>query len=239
MYGDLADDFCLLEAGYMGQLLMTQAPAYELGLCPIGGFTIAAALQTALGLDDSYRLLHTLAGGRIDPVQRTQWGQAGAASAAQAVSWQTQLQNYLATKLPDYMVPTTYIALETLPLTANGKVDRKALPLPDQVAQQAQEFVAPRTALETELARLWCHVLGVEQVGIQHDFFALGGDSLRVTQLLAALRQTLHIELPLRTLYEHRTIASLAQFIETMTQAAHRLQDLSDLPLEDVEEGVL
>jgi SagB-type dehydrogenase family enzyme len=218
LYGDRARDFCLLEAGYMGQLLMDEAPRRRLGLCPIG-YLVFDELQTLFGLRPSQVLLHTLAGGGIDPVQTQGWLQA--ASPQRPRSLEEQLRAYLPQKLPDYMLPTTYILLEALPLTANGKVDRRALPVPD-LARRSPEtgFVTPRTATETALAGIWAEILAVEQTGIHDNFFEQGGNSLLATRLVARLRQTFPVDIPLRAFFESPTVAGLAQAIDNLAPAS-------------------
>lgn len=125
------------------------------------------------------------------------------------------LRAWLTARLPDYMVPAAFVALEALPLTPNGKLDTRRLPQPG-LATAAAEYVPPRTELEVAMAGIWSSVLGVDRVGITDNFFALGGHSLNATQLVARLRETLDIEVSLRTLFDQHTIASL---INHMTPA--------------------
>jgi epothilone synthetase B len=221
MYGKLARDFCLLEAGYMSQLLMMQATEQQLGLCPIGGIA-EDELRAMLRLSESHLLLHSLVGGRIEPVQMTQWLQPAQPTQAAGAQeeWSNTLRTFLQQKLPAYMVPSHYVELDALPLSANGKVNRQALPLPrlDEGAGGTSS-VAPRTPLEAQIAELWREVLNQPghnppTVSVEEDFFASGGDSLSATRLLARLRQQVHGELTLRTLYTHPTIAQLAGVIE-------------------------
>jgi amino acid adenylation domain-containing protein len=121
------------------------------------------------------------------------------------------LRNYLKERLPDYMVPTVFIMLERIPLTANGKIDRAALPEPDLAGVQAGEtFVAPRTLIEQKLAEIWAEVLRVERVGIHDNFFELGGHSLLAIMIVSRTREVLQVELPLRRLFEEPTVAGLA-----------------------------
>ncbi|TBV12878.1 non-ribosomal peptide synthase/polyketide synthase, partial [Stutzerimonas kirkiae] len=120
------------------------------------------------------------------------------------------LRDYLKESLPDYMVPAHLVFLEAMPLTPNGKLDRKALPKPD-ASQLQQEYVAPRSELEQRIASIWAEVLKVEQVGLSDNFFELGGHSLLATQVISRLRQALDIELPLRTLFETRDLADFAR----------------------------
>ncbi|MDP7042004.1 MAG: phosphopantetheine-binding protein, partial [Gammaproteobacteria bacterium] len=119
-----------------------------------------------------------------------------------------ELSAYLRQSLPDYMVPATYMRLEQIPLTPNGKVDRKQLPVPEWSADQ--EYVAPRNGVEEELAQIWADILSVEQVGIHDDFFALGGHSLIAMKLVSRVLESMRVELPLDRIFESPTIAGLA-----------------------------
>jgi amino acid adenylation domain-containing protein/non-ribosomal peptide synthase protein (TIGR01720 family) len=121
-------------------------------------------------------------------------------------------KNALGRSLPDYMLPTTIIALPDFPLTPNGKIDRNALPAPDAPATQ-NEYAAPRNETEEQLAKLWTELLGAEQVGIYDDFFALGGHSLVAMQMVSRIMATMQIELPLDALFNSPTIAGLAENI--------------------------
>ena len=132
----------------------------------------------------------------------------------------TELRRYLKEKLPEYMAPQAIVKLESLPLTANGKVDRQALPAPEQVRDEAAEGnVAPRTAEEELLANIWAEVLEVERVSVHDNFFALGGHSLLATQVVSRVRALFRIELPLRALFDTATLAELAQLIVAERQA--------------------
>src|SRR4028119_421994 len=125
------------------------------------------------------------------------------------------MRDYLKDKLPDYMVPSAFVMLDTLPLTPNGKLDRLALPAPSLARPELDtNFVAPRNALEEQLASIWVEVLGVTRVGVYDDFFELGGHSLRATQLVSRVREVFQVELPLLSLFEEPTIAGLAETIE-------------------------
>ena len=122
------------------------------------------------------------------------------------------LRDYLLERLPDYMVPAFFVNLEKLPLTSHGKLDRSALPAPDIAA--GKTYVAPRTELELELAKIWSHVLGVERVGVNDNFFELGGHSLLAPRIVAQVRTVLDADLPLLQLFENPTVARLASFLE-------------------------
>jgi amino acid adenylation domain-containing protein len=117
------------------------------------------------------------------------------------------LRQFLARTLPDYMIPVAFVALDEIPLTTNGKVDRKALPQPFWARIDTQPYVTPRTPTEQTLAEIWSRVLNVKQVGIHDNFFELGGHSLLATQVFSQIREQLQVELPIRLLFEAPTIA--------------------------------
>jgi amino acid adenylation domain-containing protein len=125
-----------------------------------------------------------------------------------------ELRDFLAQRLPEYMVPTDFVALEGLPLSPAGKVDRGALPSPDPARREEEvEHVAPRDAVEETLAAIWSEVLDAERVGVRDDFFALGGHSLSAARVLARVRDLLRVELPLSAVFERRTIERMARLI--------------------------
>jgi amino acid adenylation domain-containing protein len=128
-----------------------------------------------------------------------------------------ELRSFLRRKLPDYMVPSAFVVLESLPLNASGKIDRLALPAPDQ-NQAETNFVAPRTPVEEVLATIWAKTLGRDRVGVNDDFFSLGGHSLLVAKIVARVSEALHVELPMRTLFEAPTVAALATEVEKLQQ---------------------
>ena len=124
-----------------------------------------------------------------------------------------ELRQALRAKLPEYMVPSALVVLEALPLTANGKLDRKALPMPEG-SSSAEEYVAPRTPVEEVLAGIYGEVLKLGRVGVEENFFELGGHSLLATRLLSKIREAFQIELPLRRVFESPTVAMMAAAIE-------------------------
>jgi amino acid adenylation domain-containing protein len=125
------------------------------------------------------------------------------------------LREHVREMLPEYMVPSFFTVLDALPLTSTGKVDRKALPsLEARRPELKSSYLAPRTALEKELVRIWSQVLGVDRVGVQDNFFEMGGHSLLATQLLSRVRKELQREIPLRKLFESPTVAGLASAID-------------------------
>ncbi|MEV0538058.1 amino acid adenylation domain-containing protein, partial [Kitasatospora sp. NPDC050463] len=127
---------------------------------------------------------------------------------ADAVIDTAALRAHLGVLLPEYMVPAAYLGIDTLPLTANGKVDTRALPAPDLDAFGTSGYTAPRTPLEERLAAIWAEVLGLPQVGVEDSFFDLGGDSIRAVRLVGALRAAGY-DVSIRDVFQQRTIAAL------------------------------
>lgn len=123
------------------------------------------------------------------------------------------LRAHLKTRLPEYMLPSAYVALGSLPHTPNGKIDRRALPAPEATARATKTYMAPRTAEEEVLAQLWADILGREQVSIDDDFFELGGHSLLATKLIARIQKAFGGEILLRTLFEAPTVAGFADIL--------------------------
>jgi amino acid adenylation domain-containing protein len=137
------------------------------------------------------------------------------AADAEVAGEPARLRAFLRRSLPDSMLPGAFVFLDALPLTATGKVDRRALAaleVPELVRERP--FVAPRTPLEEQLAGIWSELLGIEQVGALDNFFDLGGHSLLTTQLISRLRVAFQLEVPLPTFFEDPTVAGLAQAIE-------------------------
>ncbi|TRT96054.1 MAG: amino acid adenylation domain-containing protein [Microcystis aeruginosa Ma_OC_LR_19540900_S633] len=130
----------------------------------------------------------------------------------------SELRQFLSSKLPLYMVPQAFVFLESLPLTTNRKVDRRALPAPDKIGNRRDQYVAPRNGIEEMLVQIWTEILKVEQVGIYDNFFEIGGHSLLATQLVSRIRSLFKIELPLRSLFGAATVAELAHLIGQLQQ---------------------
>ncbi|RKH09839.1 amino acid adenylation domain-containing protein [Corallococcus sp. CA053C] len=138
------------------------------------------------------------------------------ASTAAGRSASEVLRAHLRDTLPEHMVPTAFVELPALPLTANGKLDRKALPPPDMTQADAHRtYVAPRTPVEETLATLWAEVLRVPRVGSTDSFFELGGHSLLAMQVLSRMRAAFGVDIPLRALFEAPTVAALGERVET------------------------
>ncbi|WP_189152426.1 AMP-binding protein, partial [Streptomyces lacrimifluminis] len=119
---------------------------------------------------------------------------------------------HLTDRLPDYMVPSALVVLQALPLNANGKVDRRALPVPDAAEEPGDGHVAPRTVTEERIAEVWAQVLGLERVGVEDGFFEIGGHSIRAVALVGALRSAGY-DVGVRDVFEHRTVAELSEFL--------------------------
>ncbi len=142
------------------------------------------------------------------------------AAAGAATPDPAALRSKLAERLPEHMVPTAYVAMDVFPQTANGKLDRAALPAPQDDAYTRAEYAAPIGATEELLAQLWCELLGVERVSRDDDFFALGGHSLLAVRMTSRLRERLGVELPLTALFAHPRLSELAQGVAAAEQSA-------------------
>src|SRR5438445_592708 len=150
-----------------------------------------------------------------------------------------ELRAFLVYRLPDYMVPSAFVVLESLPLTQNGKVDLRALPSPEEAqAQPEREFVSPRNPEEEKLAGIWVEVLKLDRIGVTDNFFELGGHSLLATQIISRIRNTFRVQMPLHSFLETPTIAGLAEKIshcpaaeteeEEMARLLQELEGISD-----------
>ena len=138
-------------------------------------------------------------------------GTTAAAEADRAVLLVPALRRVLAARLPKHMIPSAFVLIDALPLTANGKINRRALPAPDDARPSlASRYEAPRNDAERILAAIWADVLKLEQIGVLDSFFELGGHSLRAMQVISRVREHFGLELPLRILFEHPTVAELA-----------------------------
>jgi amino acid adenylation domain-containing protein len=210
VHGDLARDFCLLEAGCMGQLLMTVAPEHGIGLCPVGSLEFSAIRQF-FSLDDGQVLVHSLLGGPL-PGELSQVPGALTPAAARSDRLADELRQFLAGQLPEPMIPSAFVVLDTLPLTPNGKVDRSALPQAAGPAVTSRSaFAAPRTELESAIVAIFSEVLGIEAIGINDNFFDLGGNSLHAVRIHAALQGLLGREIRITDVFRHASVNALAK----------------------------
>ncbi|HYC88908.1 MAG TPA: amino acid adenylation domain-containing protein [Thermoanaerobaculia bacterium] len=197
MYGKLARDFCLIEAGAMLQLLSMEAPRHNLGLCAVGTLDFDA-VRPHLGLGNQHLFLHAIAGG----------------IPGESLSPADALRDTLRRKLPEYMVPSVIRFLPSLPLTSNGKVDRRALPPPDAGDDGAVQE-PPRTPAEAVVASLFRELLSLRHIGRGDDFFLAGGNSFLALRLFTRLRDEHGLAIPLRDFFQlEPTVASIAQALQ-------------------------
>jgi amino acid adenylation domain-containing protein/non-ribosomal peptide synthase protein (TIGR01720 family) len=137
----------------------------------------------------------------------------------------TDLRQFLAERLPEYMLPAAFVLLDEMPINANGKTDRALLPPPgSQRAELSDRFVAPRSSLETTLARIWEELLAEGKIGVEDNFFEIGGHSLMATQVASRIRDELGIEVPLRVFFEHQTVSALARQLADQASTVDRTE---------------
>lgn len=146
----------------------------------------------------------------------------------------SELRHFVQDQLPKYMIPAAFVCLPFLPLTPNGKVDRRALPAPEAADNDTEEYTAPRTPDETLLANIWASLLGRPRVGINDDFFALGGHSLTAVRMLAQVNTALNCDIPLQVLFTAPTIAAFADAIRHGSHTNAAPAEVPDLVAESV-----
>jgi amino acid adenylation domain-containing protein len=182
---------------------------------------VEAALRRIEGVREAVVALHGAAG-----EQRLAAWVAAAPGALQTAGLRAALKE----TLPEYMIPAAFVVLESLPLTAGGKVDRRALPAPDNVRPEIDaSYAAPRNPVQEVLAGIWSELLGVERVGVDDDFFQLGGHSLLVAKLAARVRQVFTVELSMVEVFKTPTVAGLAEAVER-AQRGNAARGLPELP---------
>ncbi|HUQ34165.1 MAG TPA: non-ribosomal peptide synthetase, partial [Pyrinomonadaceae bacterium] len=126
----------------------------------------------------------------------------------------SELRAHLRDRLPSYMIPNVFVTLDRLPLTANGKVDRRALPAPVSAwPEEDERYIAPQTEMEHRVVAVWREVLGAERIGVHDNFFDLGGHSLLIVRVHNKLRETLHREIPIVELFRHPTVTALSEYL--------------------------
>jgi acyl carrier protein len=145
-----------------------------------------------------------------------------------------ELRDFLRARIPAYMMPAIFVPLQTLPLTRNGKVNRRALPPPD-LSHSRKDMVVPRNPTEELLAEIWSEVLGVKPICVFDDFFEIGGHSLKATQVMSRVCAVFQLDLPLRTLFEAGSVATLAEVIEK--NLINELEDMSEEEAERLSEN--
>jgi epothilone synthetase B len=218
----------------MSQLMMMSAPDCGIGLCPVGDFDFAKIRQY-FALQDSHVLTHSLLGGSLAPNQDRSWpaAQRPAAETQSASKPEgtiaNQLRDFLRAKLPEYMVPSTFMVLETLPLTANGKVDRNLLPAPDSdPSERAVAHVKPRNAVEQTIAGIVQDLLNVKDVGINDSFFELGGNSVDMVRFHGRLRDTFNKDISIVEMFANPTISRLVKLFSQEPEQTSSFQHSHD-----------
>jgi amino acid adenylation domain-containing protein len=209
VYGrELAIEFCMLEAGYIGQTLMMSAAEQGLGICPIGALDFES-VRSSFQLDADHVFMHSFVGGLEAPDSGSDTSKANPVT-----SVEQELRVFLRERLPEYMVPSLFTFLDALPLTANNKVNRKALlDLAEAQRIKPVEFVKPRTEAEQNLAQIVSEVLGVESVGIHNTFFALGGTSVDLVKIHGKIKERMGCDISIVDLFRCPTISLLVEFM--------------------------
>lgn len=155
----------------------------------------------------------------------------------------SEMRTSLAQGMPGYMIPSYFVQLERMPLTSNGKVDRKALPEPQGGLQTGVEYVAPRNLTESQLVKIWEEVLGYPGIGVLDNFFELGGHSLRATNLVSKIRKEMNIELPLRDVFRFMTVESMAEAIASLKESQHssipKAEEKAYYPVSSAQKGCM
>jgi acyl-CoA synthetase (AMP-forming)/AMP-acid ligase II/acyl carrier protein len=155
----------------------------------------------------------------------------------------SELRKYLAAQLPDYMIPSVFVQMDSFPLNPNGKVNRKVLPIPtNERPELNQIYIAPQTPIQEILAEIWAEVLGVKQVGIDDNFFQLGGHSLKAIQLIGKIRQTLELDITIRHLFTSPSVKELATVLgelaggeDIINEIAKTIQEIAQLSPEQLQ----
>jgi epothilone synthetase B len=243
LYGDLAPDFCRIEAGIITQLLESAAPDCSIGFCQVGNFAFQHVAQLFRLESEDHLYLHCLVGGGIQIQQmsvagliedagdligkvaglRAEGDVRGATvmpslSAEAPPGLQNKLREFAGSKLPKYMIPSSFVILDRLPLTANGKVDRKTLAGMSACYKDSNATpTEPRTPTEKRITAIWQEVLSATLIGTGTDFFATGGDSLSAVRLLTRIQSEYNIEIPIQNLFELTTVAQQAAFVDAIT----------------------
>ncbi|MDB9316589.1 amino acid adenylation domain-containing protein [Nodularia spumigena] len=154
-----------------------------------------------------------------------------ASTSTESESFTQELQKFLLSQLPEYMLPSVFLVLSALPLLPNGKINRQALPQPETVRHGNQTYIAPRNSTETLVANILADVLRLERMGVDENFFELGGNSLLAIRVTSRLREAFQLDLPLHSVFEKPTIAGLAEGIEILQQTIQQMQTTpSDQP---------
>ncbi|HEX7184093.1 MAG TPA: amino acid adenylation domain-containing protein, partial [Thermoanaerobaculia bacterium] len=246
LYGESSLRFATLEAGLMTQLLEESAPEHRIGLSQVGGVRFQS-IRGLFALDETHELVHALLGGRIAVEQtgfagfREEAGEYHALVRELGLEEEcdqplapaivilpptrpeaevfAELREHLRGRLPDYMVPAHFVHIDEIPLSANGKVDRKALPQPQALLTEPPAagpvFVEPEGELERQIAAIVSEILGVDHVGARDNFFELGGNSVAAIRVISRISRLLGEAPPVRLLFERPRVRDLAEWVAT------------------------
>lgn len=211
VYQHYSTNLCLLEAGLMTQLIEQEAAALGMAMCQTGGFNLEPVADK-FKMNFKYQLMHALVGGM--PVEDLETAQADEFE-GQTESIESLLRSHLEDTLPNYMVPSVFVELEKLPLSANGKVDRKALPVPGtNSSKKTTRKVEPTSDLAKRICSVWQEVLGKDSVGVEDNFFDLGGTSVDMIKIYSWLESDIPQNISLIDMFfTYPTIASLVEYI--------------------------
>ena len=212
MYGRLARDFCLLEAGYLAQLLMAQAAEVGIGLCPVG-MLADRDLRTSLRLREDDLIIHSMVGGLPAEAEATRTAQ------AQALRLDSLIRDTLTSTLPAHMVPARIVMHDALPLTANGKIDRQALMRTEVgiAAPEAGPPAAAETGTERLLSELVLAEIGGHEVDVKRSLFELGLNSVSLIRLRNGLNQRVGRSLSVTDIFAHPSIRELATLLDAQS----------------------
>ncbi|MEQ9660886.1 amino acid adenylation domain-containing protein, partial [Fulvivirga sp.] len=205
-----------LLSGYFGQSLMSLSTDYLLGFCPIG-IVDQEEVKRVANLPENVEVIHAFLGGKITQEQLTEVREDN--HIRDEASEVSKIKTYLSSKLPKYMVPNHYMVIDHIPLTSNGKLDKKALP--DVKVQKDKHHEPASSCTEIELTSIWSQVLNIERdiIGKSSNFFELGGHSLKAIELANAISETLNVEIPLREVFGNETLAAQAKYIDKVKES--------------------
>jgi amino acid adenylation domain-containing protein len=187
---------------------------------------VEAALSQVPGVSEAVVIVREDAPGERRLVGYVVWEEGVESNAAQEV------RERLRARLPDYMVPAALVALERMPLSPNGKIDRKSLPVPEGGSINSQTFIAPRNPTEEVLSAIWSEILNTERIGVEDNLFDHGAHSLLVTQVISRIRKVFKVEPPLRVFFECPTIGGMSRAIESLQNQAEGIAVPPIVPIE-------
>ncbi len=224
MYGPYSREFCFLEAGAMCQLIESNAPSVGVGVCQTGMVDFSK-IQEGFALENGHMYLHSLLGGELpeECLGMLRKGlEVDGETRGEIALTEEVLKDYLAEKLPHYMVPSKIILLEALPLSPNGKIDRKALSkVEDHKVPCLEKRQVPNGDLESIIAAVWCDVLQKDRIAMTEGFFDLGGTSMQMIQVHGRLNKLLGRDIPIIDMFfRYPSIKSLAAHLSASDEIA-------------------